>query len=56
MVQVDLAVLVALFYMLGEKHQYPQGDVAVLYNSLDTWQKNELNNSFVKGKADAGHS
>lgn len=52
MVHVELSVLVTLFYLLGQKKEYPKGDTAVMLNSLDLWQKNELFNAWRKGKED----
>lgn len=50
MIQVELSVLIQLFFLLGTKQEYPKGDTAVLVNSLDIWQKNELFNAWREGK------
>lgn len=52
MIHVDLSVLESLFHLLGEKNEFPTGKTAELYNSLDLWQKNQLNNAWMKGKED----
>lgn len=53
MIQVELSVLITLFYMLGQRNEYPKGETATLFNSLDQWQRNELSNAFRKGKEEA---
>lgn len=55
MIQVELSVLVHMFYLMGQREEYPKGDTAVLVNSLDQWQKNELFNSWRKGKEESLH-
>lgn len=50
MIQVELTVLVHLFYLMGQKQEYPKGDIAILTNALDQWQKNEVFNAWRQGK------
>ncbi|EON7973153.1 hypothetical protein HI146_RS23800 [Escherichia coli] len=53
MIQVELSVLKDLFYRLGTTGEYPKGDNAKLYVSLDLWQREQLATAWRKGKADS---
>ncbi|AFA44622.1 hypothetical protein [Klebsiella phage phiKp_21] len=53
MIQCELSVLITLFYMLGQKKQDISGDNALLYQSLDQWQRSELSNAWAKGYNDS---
>lgn len=53
MVQVDLAELRKKWYNLGKSGTDIAGDDAVLFNSLDPWQKRELRNAYVEGTTEA---
>ncbi|AFC21491.1 hypothetical protein GAP32_044 [Cronobacter phage vB_CsaM_GAP32] len=53
MVQVDLAELRTKWYNLGKEGTEISGDDAVLFNSLDPWQKRELHNAYVEGTTEA---
>lgn len=53
MVQVDLAELRSKWYNLGLSGSEISGDNAVLFNSLDPWQKQELRNAYVEGTTEA---
>ena len=50
MIQVELSVLVQLFFLMGTRQEFPKGDTATLVNNLDVWQKNELFNAWREGK------
>ncbi len=52
MIQVELTVLKDLFYRIGTTGEYPKGDNAKLYVSLDLWQREQLATAWRKGKAD----
>ena len=53
MIQVELTVLKDLFYRIGTTGEYPKGDIAKLYVSLDVWQREQLATSWRKGKAES---
>ncbi len=53
MVQVDLAELRAKWYNLGKAGANIEGDDAVLFNSLDPWQKRELRTAYLDGTTEA---
>ena len=52
MIHVELSVLKDLFYRMGTTGEYPKGDTAKLYVSLDVWQREQLATAWRKGKAD----
>lgn len=53
MIQVDLAELRTKWYNLGKEGTEISGDDAVLFNSLDPWQKRELHHAYVEGTTEA---
>lgn len=52
MVQVDMDELRAKWYQMGLDGTAIKGDDAVLFNSLDQWQKQELRNEYLKAAAE----
>lgn len=52
MVQVDLAELRQVWYLMGLNGTAITGERKVLYNSLDSWQRQELRNEYLKGAND----
>lgn len=55
MIQVDLNSLKEKWYQLGLAGTEIKGDNAVLFKSLDAWQKKELINSYESGKKHSNH-
>lgn len=52
MVQVDMDAMRAKWYQMGLDGTAIKGDYAVLFNSLDQWQKQELRNEYLKAAAE----
>ncbi len=53
MVQADLAELRMKWFNLGLEGTTIKDNDAVLFNSLDPWQKRELHNAYVEGTTEA---
>jgi hypothetical protein len=52
MVQVDLEMLKVRWYELGTNNRPVDNDNRLLFNSLDTWQRKELEDAYTKGRHD----